>query len=200
MSVPPADTPDPGSESGGTEGPVPDGGANTRQPARSSDDDSQSNSSGSEQSEETDSCQAESSEESNNEKDRSSDEDGDDSTADSKGKEKGHDEGSSDDSKGKEKDKGCPPKGGEDDYGYDPRLPNPGSEPGGPNPFDQHRVGQGNPEEHDHGGLTPIEASVRPATPLTTLDVTGQPGEAPTRSLAGRPFSIDPVVNPGKHF
>ena len=192
-----ADTPDSGADSSGNDSQSnassSDSGNDSQSNAPSSDsgNDSQSNaSSGSEQSEES------------NRATNDDTDDTDESTTHSQSEEREREEGRSNDSQDNQKGgKGCPPKGGQDDYGYDSRLPNPGSgsEPGGPNPFDQARVGQGNPEEHNHSGLTPIEAGTRRGTPLTTLDVTGQPGEAPSRSLTGRTFSLDPVVNPGKH-
>ena len=196
MSVPPGDTPDSGADSSG----------NDSQSSSSSSDsgnDSQSNASGSEQSDGTDSCQTESSEECNRATNDDTD-DTDESTTHSQSEEREREEGRSNDSQDNQKGgKGCPPRGGDyDDYVNDSKLTNPGSgsEPGGPHPFDQERVGQGNPEEHNHSGITPIEAGTRRGTRLTTLDVTGQPSEAPTRSLTGRTFSLDPVVNPGKHF
>ena len=182
-----ADTPDSGADSSGND---------SQSNASSSDsgNDSQSNaSSGSEQSEES------------NRATNDDTDDGDESTTNSQSEERGRPWWSaSNDSQDNQKGgKGCPPRGGDyDDYVNDSKLTNPGSgsEPGGPHPFDQERVGQGNPEEHNHSGITPIEAGTRRGTRLTTLDVTGQPSEAPTRSLTGRTFSLDPVVNPGKHF
>ena len=195
-----ADTPDSGADSSGNDSQPnassSDSGNDSQSNASSSDsgNDSQSNaSSGSEQGEES------------NRATNDDTDDGDESTTNSQSEERGRPwwSGSNDSQDNQKGGKGCPPKGGDyNDYVNDSKLTNPGSgsEPSGPHPFDQERVGQGNPEEHNHSGLTPIEAGTRRGTRLTTLDVTGQPSEAPTRSLTGRTFSLDPVVNPGKHF